>query len=95
MNRVQKLKHLHRNRDMLWLAAVCQFAVGVLFAWMSVWEGAGTLHAVVGLLLLAAGMATVWRIRSVGKATAQLHAAADEPRDNATAKPDPSRAARG
>ena len=77
MNRVQKLKHLHRNRDMLWLAAVCQFAVGVLFAWMSVWEGAGTLHAVVGLLLLAAGMATVWRIRSVGKATAQLHAAAD------------------
>jgi hypothetical protein len=94
MNRVQKLKHRQWDRDMLRLGAVCQFALAGLFAWRFFWVHAGTFNAVGGLLLLAAGLASVWRIRSVGEATARLHAAADEPRDSATAKPDPSRAPR-
>jgi hypothetical protein len=66
------------------IAAVCQFAFALFFAGKFLWEGQGTFYGVMALLLLVAGLGSVWRGRRFGKAITQLHAAADAPRENAS-----------
>ena len=58
MNRVQRLKQFHRNRDIYWFGAVCQFVVAAVFTWIA-WMRADTLYAVVALLALTAGLVSV------------------------------------
>lgn len=65
------------------LAAVCQFAFALFLAGKFFWDGQGAFYGVMALLLLVAGLGSVWRVRRFGKAITQLHAAADAPRETA------------
>lgn len=64
MNRQQKLKKLHRNRDLYLFGAIVQFAVGFVFAGMGFARG-DAMFVAVATLAAGAGAFTLWRVKQV------------------------------